>query len=160
MELNCQEMKEMANLILGDRIKDLEERLAASEKRNREKDQHISHLQGVVLEQNVLIHHLDEVNRRLRSRTMGRLMLALLDGHSLVLDTDRMVGYVKKTGSMERAVLGRFCMESVPENTPQEVLDFIATATKPELPQQMHVEGDYVDVHDNAHVLINNKDND
>lgn len=146
MQLNCEtdELKQMALLIFGDKIHILKQRIAELEADNKAKDQRIETLEKDVKEREDKLakqqKQIVDMSMKMNETTMTAWALQQF----LVLSKQKANVYVHSVDNGTRAQIGQFMFQSLPDNSPPIMLEYVRMMTQPDPPTPPVIQGDYV----------------
>lgn len=136
MQLNCEteELRQMALLMFGDKIKVLEERADTLQERCDQKDEYIRQLEAIIRERDEKItkqqNQIVELSMKINETTMTTWAIQ----QYLVLSQQKAKIYVRSVDNNMKAQLGQFMFQSLPDNAPTVLLDYVRDVTQPETP--------------------------
>ena len=136
MQLNCEteELRQMALLMVGDKIKALEERIQTLEEQCDQKDERIRQQDVAIRERDEKItkqqNQIVDMTMKINETTMTTWALQ----QYLVLSQQKAKVYVRSVDNSMRALLGQFMFQSLPDDAPPVLLDYVRNVTQPETP--------------------------
>lgn len=139
LDLETEELKQMAQLIFSEKINLLEKQKEEAENACLVKDAQITELQSVVMQQKVFIEHLKAQIIELQQRVDQNSFSTMLLNHFLVLEEQKANCYMLGLHSQERALLGHFMIQTLPDDAPQSMIETVKTMSRPELPKNQPV---------------------
>lgn len=154
MQLSCEasELQQMALLMTSDKINALEQRIAELVARCEQQAQQIARLEAAVNERDETIKERDKTIEEQRKQ-MVEMSLKYQESaittwmlqQFLVLSRQKAKFYVSSMDNDMRAQLGQFMFQSLPDNAPPVLVEYVRTVTQPE-PQQPMIAVSHADV--------------
>ena len=144
LNLETEELRQMALMIFGDKISAMEQRIAELEALCTAKDIRIEELERAVDERDTKIaaqqNQVMDLTMKMNETTLTTWALKQF----LVLSKQKASVYVHSVDNNMRAQLGQFMFQSLPENAPPILVDYVRKVTQPESPEPMVTNNHYV----------------
>lgn len=136
MQLNCEtdELRQMALLMVGEKINTLEQRIAEQEAELSRKDERIAELELGVRERDDRIEQLQSQIMEMSMKMNGTVLTTWALQQYLVLSQPKATVYVRSVDNRVRAQIGQFLFQALPDNAPPMQLDYVREVTQPEPP--------------------------